>query len=255
MNESFGAIEKMRIEVYQNKDFMESPSHTIFLQLNPEKYSIKSVVEYFTEQPNNTAVGEQQYNKTLGDDVQFEFLFDSSGVVTPGKIVTHTILNNDAAAQGNKVQPYNPYEDADKYKELSVEPEVEAFKNLLLQKAVGSNEPAYLRLLWGNYKLDCRLKAMEIDYTLFRKNGTAIRSKVKCTFIQTVQHEKNIVQQPTAKGSTTQKRKPEMSKSLLTMCEEAYGSQKHYVDVAKANKLISFKDIKPGSDLIFPKIK
>src|SRR5690606_17648905 len=240
MNDNLGAIEKKRIEVYQTKDFMDTPSHTIFLQLNPEKYSIKSVVEYFTEQPNNAAGGEQQYNKTMGDDVQFEFLFDSSGVVAPGKIIdTSAAIDKE---QDVSVQPYNPYKDADKYKELSVEPEVDAFKKLLLSKSGNTNEPAYLRLLWGNYKLDCRLKSIDIEYTLFRKNGKAIRAKAKCTFIQTIQHEKNVLQQPSSNTTSTQVRKPKMNDNLLLMCEDVYGNQKHYVEVAKANKLLSFKD-------------
>jgi hypothetical protein len=253
MQDSLGAIEKMRIEIYQHKDFLNDPSHTIFLQLNPERYSIKSVVEYFVEQPNNAAGGEQQYNKTIGDDVQFEFLFDSSGIVTPGKIVESN--SNKGNTQDSKVKPYNPYEDYKKQEDVSVEPEVEAFKKLLMSKTGSTNEPAYLRLLWGNYKLDCRLKVMEIDYTLFRKNGTAIRAKVKCTFVQTIQHEKNVAKQTSPQKQTTQARTPKMNDNLLLMCEEVYGDQKYYVEVAKANKLLSFKEINPGDNIQFPPIK
>ena len=76
ISDVLGELEKMRIEVFDKKEFPEPPRKTIFAQLNPEKYNIKGSVEYYSEQPNNASNNDQQFRNAMGDDVVFDFVFD-----------------------------------------------------------------------------------------------------------------------------------------------------------------------------------
>jgi len=40
--------------------------------------------------------------------------------------------------------------------------------------------------------------------------------------------------------------------TLPAMCDRLYGDSKYYIAVAAANGLTSFRDIKPGTPLVFP---
>jgi nucleoid-associated protein YgaU len=39
------------------------------------------------------------------------------------------------------------------------------------------------------------------------------------------------------------------------LCYKIYGSSNYYLQVAKVNKLSSFRNISPGDEIIFPPIK
>ena len=43
--------------------------------------------------------------------------------------------------------------------------------------------------------------------------------------------------------------------TLPMLCYKIYGSSNYYLQVAKVNKLSSFRNISPGDEIIFPPIK
>ncbi len=254
INETLGKIDKMRIEVFETKQFQEPPSKTVYMQLNPEKYNIKSSVEYYAEQPSNASNTEQQYNRAMGDDVMFEFIFDSSGVVPPGKIVNKREDLLPIETLKGAMNSFNP-EKAYSETKKSVEPDVMAFKELVMGYNGNTHQTAYLRLLWGNYKLDCRLKAIDIEYTLFRKDGTPVRAKVKCTFVETVSHNKRVAIENQSSPDLSHIRIMGMQEKLPLRCQEIYQNSQYYIQVAKANKLLSFRKLPIGLEIMFPPVK
>ena len=40
--------------------------------------------------------------------------------------------------------------------------------------------------------------------------------------------------------------------TLPLMCEKIYGHQKHYIEVARYNKMVNFRRIKAGQQIEFP---
>src|SRR6478752_1945120 len=177
-----GIIDKMRIEVFPSSEYTEPPRKTIIVQLNPEKYTMRHAVDFSDGQAMGTSASDLSFNKIEGEEVTFDFLFDSSGIIPPGKIKEgkgeETFL--DAAGDiANTLKPaiVNPFGEVQ-----TVEKEVEEFKNLLMGYNGDTHQTSYLKLLWGGYSLACRLTSMDIEYSLFRKDGRPIRAKVKCSF-------------------------------------------------------------------------
>lgn len=250
-----GIIDKMRIEVFPTKDYIEPPKKTIFVQFNPEKYSLRHNVDFCDSQALGTSGTDLRFNRIEGEEVNFEFLFDSSGVVPPGKIKDgkgEESLMDKLADIGNALMPaiVNPFAEVQ-----TVEKEVEEFKNLLMGYDGETHQTSYLKLLWGGYTLTCRLKSMEIDYSLFRKDGRPIRARVKCGFKGTVDYKVMVAKENKSSPDLTHQRTLKMNDKLTLLSEDIYQNNSYYIDVAKNNKLLSFRQIDTGKKIKFPPIK
>ncbi|TDD96010.1 CIS tube protein [Flavobacterium cellulosilyticum] len=251
----FGIIDKMRIEVFPTKEYVEPPKKTIFVQLNPEKYSMKHTVEFCENQALGSSGTDLRFNRIEGEEVSFEFFFDSSGIVPPGKIKEgkgeDTLLDlvGDIA---NTLKPaiVNPFAEVE-----TVEKEVGEFKNLLMGYDGETHQTAYLKLLWGGYSLSCRLKSMDIEYTLFRKDGRPIRAKVRCVFKGTIDYKLMVAKENKNSPDLTHERTFKMNDTLALMSETIYLNNTFYIDVAKNNKLLSFRHLSTGQKIKFPPIK
>ncbi|MCW3162454.1 CIS tube protein [Chryseobacterium oryctis] len=250
-----GIIDKMRIEVFPTREYIEPPKKTIFVQLNPEKYTLHHSVNFCEGQAIGTSGTDLTFNKIEGEEVSFDFVFDSSGVVPPGKIKDGNGEESLLDAVGdiaNAIKPamVNPFVEVE-----TVEKDVEEFKKLLMGYDGETHETSYLRILWGGYSLDCRLKTMEIEYTLFRKDGRPIRAKVKCTFKGTVDYKVMIAKENKSSPDLTHERMAKMNDKLTVLSEDIYQNENYYIDVAKNNRLLTFRKLDVGQKIQFPPIK
>ncbi|OVE59691.1 CIS tube protein [Chryseobacterium mucoviscidosis] len=252
---ALGIIDKMRIEVYETSDYKKTPKKTIFVQLNPEKYIRRNNVVFSEEQPIGASSGNLGFNKIDGEEVTFDFVFDSSGVVPPGKIKDGKGEMSLLDKAGDVLGALSPAIVNSFTEVKSVEEDVEAFKNLTIGYNGDTHQTAYLQILWGGFKLQCRLKSMDIEYTLFRKDGRPIRAKVKCVFKATTTHQIMVAQQNKTSPDLTHFRTVTMNDKLPLMAENIYENASYYIDVAQTNQLLSFRKIETGQNISFPPIK
>jgi hypothetical protein len=250
-----GIVDKMRIEVFPTKEYTEPPKKTIFVQLNPEKYTMKHNVVFCEGQAMGTTGADLKFNKIEGEEVNFDFLFDSSGVVPPGKIINGKGLDTLKSTLGDfaetlKPAIVNPFGEVE-----TVEKQVQDFKDLLMGYDGQKHQTSYLKLIWGGYTLSCRLKSMEIEYSLFRKDGRPIRAKVKCMFKGTVDYKLMVAKQKKSSPDLTHERVFMMNDSVPLLSESIYENNDFYIDVAKSNKLLSFRKVDVGQKINFPPIK
>jgi phage tail protein X len=108
---------------------------------------------------------------------------------------------------------------------------------------------------WGTLNFACRLSTLKVNYTLFLPDGTPLRAKIDTTFVG-YQNEKELAKEANALS-------PDLSKVLQIkagdmlplMCYRIYGRSTHYIDVARENGLIGFRDLVPGSEILFPPLE
>ena len=96
---------------------------------------------------------------------------------------------------------------------------------------------------------------MDIDYTLFRKDGRPIRAKVKCVFKGTVDYKLMVAKEKKSSPDLTHERTVKMNDRLSLLAEDIYENNSYYIDVARNNKLLSFRNITLGQKIKFPPIK
>ncbi len=251
---ALGIIDKMRIEVYPNDDYNESEAiSTIFVQVNPDSYTINHEVEFAEGQAMGASNQNLSFNKISGQEVSFDFIFDSSGVLPPAKIESGKVEKLpllDSLVDVLKPAIANPFEEA-----ATIEEELKQFKDLLLGYNGDTHETRYLQLLWGGFELKCRLKSMNIEYKVFRRDGRPMRANAKCTFMGSQSYKEMQAEQNQQSPDVTHKKTVKQQDRFTLLAEQTYNQNKYYIDVASANGLLSFRKLETGQTLLFPPLK
>lgn len=120
-----------------------------------------------------------------------------------------------------------------------------------------THEPAYLKLYWGQIvardaSFDCRLESVDINYTTFDRDGSPLHAELVAVFVKRLDPPKRAGQQQLSSPDLTHRRVVLAGDTLPLMCQEIYGSSKHYLRVAQANALDDFRNLTAGQTLIFP---
>ena len=249
-----GIVDKMRIEVYPNIQFNETEAiKTIFVQVNPDSYTLNHEVEFCEGQTIGSSSQELRFNRIGSEEVTFDFVFDSSGVIPPAKIKdgkVESLALSDTLIDVLKPAIANPFEQA-----ATIEDDLEEFKKLLSGFNGETHETRFLRLLWGKFLLECRLTSLSTEYKIFGKDGRPIRANAVCRFKGTQSYGEMQAEQNRQSPDVTHQKIVNQKDKFTLMVEKTYELNSYYIDVAKTNKLLSFRDLKTGLNLRFPPIK
>ncbi|MBW1297064.1 CIS tube protein [Aquimarina litoralis] len=118
------------------------------------------------------------------------------------------------------------------------------------------HEPRYLILSWGKtLKFNCRLASLDINYTLFDRNGDPLRAELNVSFIGDDAPKEQLARLNLQSPDLTHYRIVKSGDRLPLMCQEIYGSPLYYPLVASVNKLTDFRNLIPGQEIYFPPIE
>lgn len=220
-----GKLEKIKILAYNNPDYADSHQvgTTFTALINPESYVLDYKVEFTEGQGHGTSAATQRFNVKKPEEMSFEFLFDSSGIID-GK------------------PKENIYED------------VENFKKMLLEYDSDSHEPKHFKLVWGSFIFKGRCNALTVTYKLFNPDGSPIRAICKTGFKGSVEETLRVATENPQSPDLTHYRVTKDGDTLPLMCFNIYGDSKYYMEVARVNRLSNFRALKQGTQLFFPPI-
>lgn len=216
-------LKKLAITAYADPGFTQSVG-TYTLQINPETYRQTHSTRY-TKNDSTDAAGVTTKFYTLDpQQLTFEFHLDATGVVQPAI--------------------------------ASVADEIANFKTIAYAYNGSIHSPNYLEIVWGaGAQFNCRLTSLDIDYLLFRSDGTPVRAKLSVGFEQYLSPQQ--IEQSGNKNSPdmTHARTVLAGDTLCSMCDRIYGDSKYYLGVAAYNGLRNFRKLAPGSTLYFPPLE
>lgn len=222
-----GSLERLVITACQKADYTsEVGRFTVYI--NPEKYSHSYKIRYNDVQAQGSSGGSPDFDKIPSEEVRFELVFDGTGVVPsaiPGVI---------------------PYTDD------GVADQIEAFKSLVFTYNGNIHSPNYLKLSWGKLLFKCRLSTLELDYTLFKPDGTPLRARALATFVGYNDELQLALQAGKTSPDLTHVRTVEAGDLLPLMCYEIYGRSELYLQVAAINGLTDFRNLVVGRKITFP---
>lgn len=218
-----GKLEKIKILAYNNPDYADNHKvgDTFIAMINPESYVLDYTVEFTEGQGTGTSAATQRFNVKKPEEMAFEFLFDSTGIIN-----------------GEKKE--------------SIHDEVEAFKQILLEYDSESHEPKHFKLVWGKFIFKGRCNSLSITYKLFNPDGSPIRAVCKAGFKGSIEETLRVATENPQSPDLTHYRTVKMGDTLPLMCYNIYGDSKYYLQVAKVNKLYNFRDLAQGTELFFP---
>jgi hypothetical protein len=233
-----GELTKLKIIAYSDETFSSPIEGGEFKTLlNPEKYSSKFKIEQNTTQASGTSSSANRFNKILPEDLDLEFLFDRTGVIT------------DYGAPGT--------DDDKTYKDKGrgIIDDIEQFKKVVFDYNGNEHQPNYLTITWGTLLFKGRLTEMDITYKLFKSDGTPLRATVQAKFTSFVADERRAAQENRSSPDLTHVRIIKEGDTLPLMSFKIYGDSKYYLEVAKANKITNFRKLEVGQRISFPPIQ
>lgn len=229
MATEFGKIEKLYLQAYKDPDLNEPVGDRFYALINPETYTYKYKVDFCDTQAPGTSGVALKFNKMPPQDFNFDFLFDQTGAF------------RDAAAE-------NPLGS------LTVAEQLDDFRKKIFEYNGEKHRPNYLKIIWGTLLFKGVLIALDIEFKLFKPDGTPIRAIAKCTFKGTVTEELRVAKENSQSPDITHERTMKASDKLSLMAYKIYNNQEYYTDVAAYNQLDGFRKVRSGERIFFPKI-
>ena len=200
------------------------------LTFNPSSYKESYRNRYSKFQGLHTLGSPSRYALSDPGEISLTLLFDGTGVNDFGFM--HAILELVGTS--------------------SVKEQVKLFLKATTTPKGSVHEPNYLRLLWGNMDFPCKLKSVDINYKLFNRLGMPLRAELDCTFTRTMSDAAWKKLLNAQSPDVTHQRVLKAGETLPGLCKEIYGKEDYYLEVAQANQLNNFRDLQPGTRLVFP---
>lgn len=216
---------KMIITAYSDPGFTSKVGEPFTVWINPASYTHRTQISYNDRQAQGSGGPSPEFNRVAQEEVSFELVFDATGVIPPAQGQSYANGVADAIAQ---------------------------FTTLAVTLNGAIHSPNYLILAWAQLQFQCVLTSMNATYTLFRPDGTPLRAKVAVTF-ESFSSESQLAKE-------ANKQSPDMTHlvtvqagdTLPLLCYRIYGSSGYYRAVARFNRLLGFRRLPPGTQLLFP---
>lgn len=220
-----GKLEKLYIIAFRKPDFALTSiaAPPFFALINPETYTYKYKIEFCDTQAPGTSGVNLKFNKMPPQEFNFDFLFDGTGVI----------------------QSIFPAA-------LPVSEQLEIFKHSILQFQGDIHRPYYLKIHWGTLLFKGVLTSMDIEFRLFSPDGSPLRAIAKCAFKGSIEESLRLAIENRMSPDITHRRLMKSSDRLPLLVQNIYNDQRHYVDVARFNKMDGFRKIKDGTEIKFP---
>jgi len=231
-----GKLDKMQLQAYADEAFSEKKGDPFTVLINPESYTIKYRVEQTESQGQGTSHPQLHFNKILAQDIHFDFVFDSTGVVTEPSLINIGIVNP-FAQTGNVIE------------------QIELFKQLMLYYQSETHRPNFIALKWGTLLFKGQMTSMDIDYKLFKPDGTPIRAMAGVDFKGFIEEDLRVALENSLSPDITHERVFNANDRFDLLVNSIYKSQQYYINVAKVNQLSGFRKIEKGTKLFFPPVE
>lgn len=241
-----GQLEKMRIEVLIDGDpptVSTEDDHRYMVQVNPESYKINYQINYDHRPAHGASGSEAKYANTSPPTLEFEFLFDGTGVIPPpaGPLDNVPIAGAVAALLSG----------GEKY---DVSQELYNFAHVVYDYSGSEHRPRRVRLVWGTLSFDGALSSLTIDYKLFKPDGSPLRAVARAAFTGTITDRLRELKDNNSSPDLTHVRSVVAGDRLPLMAQRIYRTPNHYLEVARANKLYGFRKLVEGTRISFPPV-
>jgi len=219
---SEGKLDKLIIKSFSDSKFSVANDVEDFTaMLNPSTISQTLKINYQTEQAPDTSDFSAKYLNTEGQVFSFDLLLDGTGVTGY---------------------------------DIEVVDEIEKFKKATYYYIGSEHEAPYVQIIYGTYMFEGRLQSLQITHMLFKTNGDPLRSKLSASFISSTDPKKQASKQNRQSPDLTHSYTVKIGDTLPLLCQEIYKDSSYYLKVAKFNSLVDFRNLEPGTEIIFPPI-
>jgi hypothetical protein len=114
----------------------------------------------------------------------------------------------------------------------------------------------FLKVAWGSMPVRrCVLKSASIAYKLWKPSGVPLRAVITASFVDNSDDKTRVAKEKKSSPDLTHVRTVLAGQTLPALCTSIYGVPDHYVEVARRNGLDQFRNLVPGTRLVFPPLE
>lgn len=185
---------------------------------NPENWQIQESVRHNTAQPPGSTETAVTFNNIPARKLAFDLIVDGTG------------------ASGEKR---------------------EVLADVLFLKSIvgfngGEHRSNRFFIIWGTQLFQGVLETLSVKFTLFRPNGTPLRASISLSFVEDSDRTTSLLKMNLLSSDLTHVRDVKEGDRLDLLCHHIYRDSRHYLEVARANNLTTFRKIPVGAELIYP---
>lgn len=236
-----GQIQRIILYAYTDSTYPAGKEvSTLKIQVNPETISRKSTLSY--KKNKNPGAGQPAvYYKSEPEEFSFDILLDQTGVVKDAGIANVGIANPVAGLTAAN----------------DITNQVLGLRKCLYDVSGDAHRPYFVKVYYGKEDLTFKgvLTSFNIDYKLFSPNGNPLRAVAHITLRGSEDPNEALAAQDNQSPDITHQRIFKAGSQLPLMSDDIYKDVNRYIDVAKANKLLSFRKIEVGTIINFPPVK
>lgn len=222
-----GSLEHMVITAYSDANFTDPVGDSFNVWINPASYTHDYPILYNDRQAQGSNGPSPEFNKFGEESIAFDLIFDATGVIPP------PMPGISIPADG-------------------VAGIIDRLKALVATMNGTIHSPNYVKLSWAQLQFQGVLSHMNVNYTLFKPNGTPLRAKVSMTFLAYISEPQLCKQANKTSPDLTHLVTVLAGDMLPALCYRIYGNSGYYLKVAQYNNLPGFRQISAGTQLLFP---
>ncbi len=231
-----GQLEKMVIVAFTDPQLTKRKENGRFVVMfNPTTFSVNHTHSY-DQYPPKPGVGEtdQKEKHPNPRTLSMELFFDGTGVAEA--VGKSRVLETDSIND-------------------TVDKAVAFFLKTTHEYDMHLHRTPFLVFAWGSFLFPGVLESANVTHSLFTPSGKSLRAKISISVKEHITEEKKLKELNLKSADLTQSRTVILGDTLPNLSKEIYGDERLYMELAKANKLTNYRQLKAGSQLIFPPIE
>jgi hypothetical protein len=210
-----GELVKMKILTKDGKASFD-------LKINPASLNLSKGITYSEDNKEGSSKNVQRYSSYAPETLSFDFVLDATGVA---------------------------YE-----KKESIIETLAKFEKITYKYNGEEHKPNELKISWGNFIFDCFLESLSYNYTLFAPSGEPLRVKVSVSFSNASTRAEEVTEAQRSSPDLSHFITLKAGESIAFWCDKIYGDFSYCKEVAEFNGILHFRNVKPGTKLLFPKL-
>jgi hypothetical protein len=220
-----GKLEKMKILAFKDNAFTKSATPPFWpVLVNPESYAMDYSIQYNTDSAQGNNGTTARYTRHDPEEISFDLIFDNTGIM-------------------------------DEVPRDDIYTEMDQFKKFLLNVESETHEPRHFMIVWGKMLFKGRITGLQIQFKLFKPDGTPIRAMATVSFKGSFDDVLRLAMANLLSPDLTHKRIVKAGDTLPNLCEEVYDSTRYVTSIARVNNLDSFRNLSVGTELYFPPLE
>jgi len=223
-------LEKVIIRCFTDRQFQnELPDLKFIAPINPEAFTKNIKISVDKQQGHGNEGTEVRYRGTAPEELRLEFILDGTGT-----------MEGYSGKSGN-------------YATTPVKTQLQDFLDCAYFMDGNIHRPNFLIVMWGKeVNFRCVLTNCDINYTLFKPDGSPLRVKINATFLHHKSREEILAEAKKSSPDLTHYRKVTQGDRLDNLSFKIYNDPGFLTELGNANGLTTIRLLKPGAQLSFP---